>query len=250
MISISGVSHDYADTPILKDITLDIPTGGVTALVGANGAGKSTLLSLIARITPLQTGRITVDGLDVSHTPGRDLARKLAILPQSSEVAPRLTVAELVSFGRYPHHQGRPSAEDRTKINEAIDTLDLGELADRPLDSLSGGQRQRAHVAMIVAQDTDYVLLDEPLNNLDLAASRSLCQVLRRLATEGGRTVVLVVHDINYASAYADNLIALKDGCLGPCGAPAEVLSEAFLTDIFRTDATLVTDGGQVLVKP
>lgn len=249
MISIRGVTHRYGDKTILADVELDIAAGGVTALVGANGAGKSTLLNLVARLMPVQQGRITVDGLDVGTVPGRVLARKLAILPQTQEVAPRLTVTELVGFGRYPHHQGRPGPADRAMIDRAIETLGLAAIADRPLDSLSGGQRQRAFVAMTFAQDTEYVLLDEPLNNLDIAASRSLMKTLRSLAEEHGRTVVIVLHDINYASAYADQMVTMVGGRLGRCGAPRAILTDSLLLDVFGTDAKVVEDAGQIMVK-
>lgn len=249
MISISGVSHFIGGKPILKSVSLEIATGGITALVGANGAGKSTLLSLVARLVPLQQGRIIVNGMDVTKTPGPELARNLAILPQSNEVAPRLTVRELVGFGRYPHHKGRPDATDHAKVEQAIETLRLNEFADRPLDSLSGGQRQRAFVAMTFAQDTDYVLLDEPLNNLDIAASRSLMQVLQDLADEYGRTIVIVLHDINYASAYADQIITLARGRLGPIGAPSEIITDELLLKTFGTNASVIENDGQIMIK-
>jgi iron complex transport system ATP-binding protein len=249
MIQISGLSHRYGATPILSDLSLTLPRGGVTALVGANGAGKSTLLSLIARLMPIQSGRIEVDGMEVGKTPTRDLARKLAILPQAAEVAPRLTVRELVGFGRYPHHRGRATAEDHQKVEEALVAFDLQDLADRPLEALSGGQRQRAHVAMTFAQDTDYVLLDEPLNNLDIAASRSLMKRLRALAHEHGRTVVTVLHDINYACAYADHMVTLTGGQLGPMGRPAEIVSKELLAQVFGTDAEVVKTDAGVLVQ-
>lgn len=249
MIQISGLSHRYGATPILSDLSLTLPRGGVTALVGANGAGKSTLLSLIARLMPIQSGRIEVDGMEVGKTPTRDLARKLAILPQAAEVAPRLTVRELVGFGRYPHHRGRATAEDHQKVEEALVAFDLLDLADRPLEALSGGQRQRAHVAMTFAQDTDYVLLDEPLNNLDIAASRSLMKRLCALAHDHGRTVVTVLHDINYACAYADHMVTLTGGQLGPMGRPAEIVSNELLSQVFGTDAEVVKSDAGVLVQ-
>jgi iron complex transport system ATP-binding protein len=249
MINITGVAHAYGKTPILQDISLALPRGGVTALVGANGAGKSTLLSLIARLMPLQQGQIEVDGLIIGQVPSDVLARKLAILPQAAEVAPRLTVRELVGFGRYPHHKGRPGPEDHTKVVEALEAFDLMALADRPLDALSGGQRQRAHVAMTFAQDTDYVLLDEPLNNLDIAASRSLMQRLRQLAHEHDRTVVTVLHDINYACAYADHMVTLRAGQLGPMGAPRDIVSRDLLREVFGTDARVLRTEDTVLVQ-
>ncbi|MGH1414416.1 MAG: ABC transporter ATP-binding protein [Pelagimonas sp.] len=249
MISVTGLSYHYGSVPILRDISLDIPRGGVTALVGPNGAGKSTLLGLIARLMPLQSGRVIVDDLNVATTPSDVLARKLAILPQASDVATRLTVGELISFGRYPHHKGRPTEQDRAKIKNAVETFELSQFVDRTLDSLSGGQRQRAQVAMTFAQDTDFVLLDEPLNNLDIAASRSLMKLLRRVAHEHNRTVVTVLHDINYACAYADHMVTIKSGQLGPAGVPSDVVSNDMLKSVFNTDAQVVQTNGRTLVQ-
>lgn len=249
MITASNITHQHNGKPVLKDVSVQIPSGGITALVGPNGAGKSTLLSLIARLQPLQSGQVLVNGLDVQTTPARNMARTLAILPQTTEVTPRLTVAELVGFGRYPHHRGRPGSQDVAKVDEAIETFDLTDFRDRPLDSLSGGQRQRAFVAMVFAQDTEYVLLDEPLNNLDIAASRSLMQTLQGLTRDHGRTVVIVLHDINYACAYADTMITLTDGRLGPCGTPGDIVSDTMMQQVFRTDARILRVGDRVLVE-
>ena len=177
MISVSGVSFSYGKTRVLDDVSLDITDGGVTALVGPNGAGKSTLLNLIARLLPLQSGSISVDNLEIGRTSGIELARRLAILPQTQSVAPRLTVSELVQFGRYPHCQGRPGPSDFAKVADAIDQLGLKAHANATLNSLSGGLRQRAFAAMVFAQDTKYLLLDEPLNSLDIASSRSLMRL-------------------------------------------------------------------------
>lgn len=237
MIRVSDLSYFHGSTRILDQVTLTIPNGGITALVGANGAGKSTLLSLIARLAPLQTGTIHVGDLDVSRCPSNRLARTLSILPQNTEVAPRLTVRELVSFGRYPYHKGRPTSEDHARIDTALEDFDLAPLADRVLDTLSGGQRQRAYVAMTYAQDTDFILLDEPLNNLDISASRSLMQTLRRMSQDKARTVVVVMHDLNYACAYADHLVALTNGHISAEGHPSEVVTNGFLSSVFATDA-------------
>ncbi|GKY89132.1 iron ABC transporter ATP-binding protein [Sinisalibacter aestuarii] len=237
MIRIENVSFAHGAAPVLHDISLDIPRGGITALVGANGAGKSTLLSLIARLAPLQGGRIVVDDLEVGACRSDELARKLAILPQTADAAPRLTVRELVGFGRYPYHKGRPGRDDHAKVEAAIAAFELGALADRPLDTLSGGQRQRAQVAMTYAQDTDYVLLDEPLNNLDIAGSRALMQLLQHLAREHGRTIVVVLHDLNYASAYADHLVTMRAGRIAEAGHPTEVVTADMLRDTFGTEA-------------
>lgn len=239
MIQIDSVSFQHGNTPVLKDISLTLPKGGITALVGANGAGKSTLLSLIARLTPLQSGRITVEDLTIGASPTDVLAKRLAILPQSNDIAPRLTVRDLVSFGRYPHHKGRASTEDDAKVEQAIAEFQLEDLANRQLDTLSGGQRQRAQVAMTFAQDTDYVLLDEPLNNLDLSASRALMQTLERLTRDHGKTVIVVLHDLNFASRYAHQIVALSKGKIAAQGTPAEVLSTPFLEQVFGTTAEI-----------
>lgn len=249
MITISNLSHKISGKTVLAHISLQIETGGVTALVGPNGAGKSTLLSLIARLDPIQTGQISVNDLVIGQCDSTQLARTLAILPQAEETAPRLTVRELVAFGRYPYTKGRPTDADRAIVTRALDLFDLHSLSDRQLDTLSGGQRQRAKVAMTYAQDTDYLLLDEPLNNLDLSASRSLMKLLRRLAHDSGKTVIIVLHDINYACAYADQIITLKLGKLGVVGAPADIVTDQLLQDVFETDAQVHHIDGQPLVK-
>ncbi len=249
MITVTGVGYKIGKTTILEDINLTIPKGGVTALIGPNGAGKSSLLGLIARLTTLQMGRITVDDLGVGACANDVLARKLAILPQTNEVAPLLTVRELVSFGRYPHHKGRPTARDDEMIDQALQRFDLKDFADRRLDTLSGGQRQRAQVAMTFAQDTDYILLDEPLNNLDIAASRALMKELRDLAENHGRTIVIVLHDINYAAAYADLIVAMKNGKISATGAPDQVVTQGLLEDVFETSPKVHRIEGKVLVE-
>ena len=249
MITISKLSHSVGPARILSDISVQLPKGKITALIGPNGAGKSTLLSLISRLMPIQSGTIQVDDLIVGHCADKLLAKTLSILPQESAVAPRLTVRELVGFGRYPHHNGRPGHDDLSWVERALEIFTLTDLADRPLDTLSGGQRKRAHVAMTFVQDTGYMLLDEPLNNLDIAASRSLMALLRKLARAHGRTIVIVLHDINYASAYADHIVTLKDGRLGPMGSPDQVIDSALLDSVFDTDATVHRVDGLPLVQ-
>ncbi|MFC7705876.1 ABC transporter ATP-binding protein [Plastorhodobacter daqingensis] len=233
MIEISGVSHSIGAARILHDVSLQLPAGGITALVGPNGAGKSTLLHLIARLDPVQAGRITVDGLDVNRTPTGLLARKLAILAQQTHIGSRLRVRDLVGFGRYPHHHGRPRPEDEEATEAALREFDLLPLAGRFLDSLSGGQQQRAHLAMVFAQGTDWLLLDEPLNNLDMYHARALMRRLRDVAQAHGRSVVIVVHEINYAAAYADHIVALKHGRVAAVGTPEEVLCPVVLESVF-----------------
>jgi len=235
MIEIEHVSFHHGSAQILHDISLVIPKGGITALVGPNGAGKSTLLSLMARLQRLQAGRIRFDGLDVTTTPSDELARKLAILRQDTVIGTRVTVRDLVGFGRFPHNRGRMRAEDREIVDEALAAFHLTDLAGRYLDQLSGGQRQRAMVAMSFAQSADYLLLDEPLNNLDMPFARALMQQLRELADRFGRTVVIVVHEINYAAIHADRIVGMRDGRVVAEGAPDEVITEDTLSGIFGT---------------
>lgn len=249
MIEISDVSYRIGGAQILNGINLALPKGGISALIGPNGAGKSTLLSLVARLMPLQSGQVTVDDLRVGACANNTLARKLAILPQASDAAPLLSVRELVSFGRYPYHKGRPTAQDHAKVEQALATFGLMDLAERRLDTLSGGQRQRAQVAMTFAQDTDYILLDEPLNNLDIAASRSLMQVLQDLAAAHDRTIVIVLHDINYAAAYADLIVAMKEGKVVASGTPDDIVTEEVLKDVFGTDPKVHRIDGKVMIE-
>ncbi|MDG3579423.1 ATP-binding cassette domain-containing protein [Rhizobium sp. YJ-22] len=233
MIRIENVSLRIRATPILRDINLTIPKGGVVALIGPNGAGKSSLLSLIARLRPLQQGTIHIDGLPVDRTPGPELARVVAILRQDSTVASRLKVRELVGFGRFPHGRGRLTAADLEIVDQALARFELTDLADRFLETLSGGQRQRALVAMAFAQDTDYLLLDEPLNNLDMHHARELMRSLRAIAVTRARTVVIVLHDVNQASAYADRIVAMQNGCIIADAAPLDLLTPDTLETVF-----------------
>lgn len=233
MIAIENVSFAHGAAPILHDVSLDIPKGGVTAIIGPNGAGKSTLLSLVARLASPKSGRITVGGLPVDTTPSRELARTLAILRQDTTMASRLRVAELVGFGRFPHSRGRMTSEDRTIVAEALEQFDLTGLADRFIETLSGGQRQRALIAMTFCQATDYLLLDEPLNNLDMVYARELMRRIRDAADARGRTIVTVLHDINQAAAYADRIVAMRDGRIVGVGTPAEMITPGALEAAF-----------------
>ena len=239
MIQIEGVSHDIGGQAILSDVTLSLSKGGVTALIGPNGAGKSTLLGLMARLQPLQMGCIRFDDLDVTRTPTAQLALKLAILRQEMALGTRLTLRDLVAFGRFPHHRGRPGLQDRARVEDALALFDLQDLAHRYTDEVSGGQRQRALVAMTFAQETDYLLLDEPLNNLDMAHARHLMRTLREVADRHGRTVVVVLHEVNYAAAHADRIVALKDGRLAFEGPPGEVLTAERLSSLYGTSVAV-----------
>lgn len=248
MISIRNLSHVIDGRPILHDITLDLPPGGITALIGPNGAGKSTLLSLIARLTRIQQGQITVDDLTVGACSDRDLAQRLAIMPQQLHVSARLRVGELVAMGRYPWNRGSPGYEDRAQVAESLGKFGLTDLADRFLDQISGGQRQSALAAMAHAQGTDYLLLDEPLNNLDISAARGLMRLLRDMADAEGKSILIVLHDINYAAAYADRIVAMANGRIAADGAPDGVLTPQLMRDVFASDAEIICVKGRPVV--
>lgn len=234
MITTQNLSKKYHDTLVVDQVSVQISKGGLTAIIGPNGAGKSTLLSMISRLTPMSTGSVKIDDLDITRTPSAELAKRLAILRQHNESTLRLTVRDLVAFGRFPHSAGRLTATDQEHINEAIHYLNLEELQQRHLDELSGGQRQRAYVAMVMCQDTDYVLLDEPLNNIDIHHAVAMMQLLRRAADEKGKTVVVVLHDINFASCYADHIIAMRRGQLAYQGSAEQVINSEVLTDLYE----------------
>ncbi|WP_336646624.1 iron ABC transporter ATP-binding protein [Microbacterium sp. USHLN186] len=240
MITIEKVRRDYAADVAIGPVDLVIPEGGITALIGPNGAGKSTLLTMVGRLMGMDAGSIAIAGLDVASTKSADLAKVVSILRQENHFVTRLTVRQLVGFGRFPHSKGRLTRADEDVISRSIDFLDLGMLEHRYLDELSGGQRQRAYVAMVLAQDTDVVLLDEPLNNLDMKHAVTMMAQLRRAADELGRTIVIVLHDINFAGHYADLICAMKDGRVVEFGAPAEIMTDEVLTRVFETPVQVI----------
>ncbi|WP_454812150.1 iron ABC transporter ATP-binding protein [Paenarthrobacter nitroguajacolicus] len=247
MITVRNVTKRYGSTTVLDDVSCDIPRGGITSIIGPNGAGKSTLLSLISRLQPMDTGGVSVAGLDVTATPSKELAKTMAILRQENHLTMRLTVRDLVAFGRFPHSGGRPTVEDLEHVDEAIRQLDLTSMADKFVDELSGGQRQRAYIAMVMAQDTEYLLLDEPLNNLDMKHSVEMMRLLRRLSDELGKTIVLVVHDINFASCYSDTILAMKNGRLIHQGTPADIMRAGMLHDVYDIDIRIEEiDGNRI----
>lgn len=240
MITLSGVKKAYNSEVGIGPVNLEIPAGGITALVGPNGAGKSTLLTMIGRLLGMDAGEIHVAEMDVTSTKSRDLAKVISVLRQENHFVTKLTVRQLVGFGRFPYSQGRLTEEDEQIITKYIDFLHLGPLEDRYLDQLSGGQRQRAYVAMVLCQETDYVLLDEPLNNLDIAHSVEMMRHLKDAARELGRTIIVVLHDINFASRYADYICAVKDGQIVAFGTPEEIMKDEILTPIFNTEIKVI----------
>ncbi|WP_333829333.1 iron ABC transporter ATP-binding protein [Pararhodobacter sp.] len=247
MIGVESVSLSYDGVRVLRDVTLSLPKGGVSAIIGPNGAGKSTLLSVIGRLLRAEGGRVTLDGTDLAQMPGPMVARRLAILRQDNHTTARLTVRDLVGFGRYPHSRGRLTAEDVAQIDRALDYLGLRDLADRFLDQLSGGQRQRAHIAMILAQDTDYILLDEPLNNLDIRHAVAIMALIRRAAGELGKTIAVVMHDINMAAACCDRIVVMKEGKIHAHGTPAEIMTGPLLSAVYETPIEVVALGDRLL---
>ena len=240
MITLSGVRKEYSTDVAIGPVDLEIPAGGITALIGPNGAGKSTLLTMMGRLLGLDAGTIEIAGYDVTRTDSKDLAKIVSILRQENHFITRLTVRQLVAFGRFPYSKGRLNRADEEIISKAIDFLHLDELEDRYLDQLSGGQRQRAYVAMVLAQDTDFVLLDEPLNNLDMRHSVQMMKHLHRAARELGRTIVIVLHDINFAGHYADHICAVKDGKVVEFGPPTEIMTDAVLSRVFDTPVRVI----------
>ncbi|AJK68241.1 iron ABC transporter ATP-binding protein [Corynebacterium marinum] len=235
MITLTNVRKEYNSDVAIGPVNLEIPAGGITALVGPNGAGKSTLLTMIGRLLGMDSGDIKVAQYDITTTKSKDLAKILSILRQENHFITKLTVRQLVGFGRFPYSHGRLTKEDEEIISRYIDFLHLTDLEDRYLDQLSGGQRQRAYVAMVLSQETDYVLLDEPLNNLDIAHSVQMMKHLQSAAREFGRTIIVVLHDINFAARYADYICAVKAGQIVEFGTPWEVMRDDILTDIFNT---------------
>ncbi|WP_437583500.1 iron ABC transporter ATP-binding protein [Paramicrobacterium sp. CJ85] len=240
MISLTSVRKKYSGEVSIGPVDLEIPAGGITALVGPNGAGKSTLLTMMGRLLGLDEGTIEIAGYDVSSTASKDLAKIVSILRQENHFITRLTVRQLVGFGRFPHSRGRLTVKDEAVISETIDFLELSDLENRYLDELSGGQRQRAYVAMVLAQDTEFVLLDEPLNNLDMKHSVQMMRHLKEAAAVLGRTIVIVLHDINFAGHYADHICAVKEGHVVEFGSPDQILNDDVLTRVFDTPVQIV----------
>lgn len=247
MIELEAVSKSYDHNVVLDGVSVQLAKGGVTAIIGPNGAGKSTLLSTIGRVLQPDSGRIQIDGLDIATTQGNVLARRLSFLRQDNHIAARLTVRDLVLFGRFPYSQGNYTKHDMEHVDRAIGYLGLDNLADRFLDELSGGQRQRAFIAMIICQDTDYVLLDEPLNNLDIKHAVAIMRLINNMARDLEKTIVVVLHDINIAAAYCDRILAMKDGRVVKHGGVGDVMISETLSDIYDADVQVRSFEGRMI---
>ncbi len=239
MVSASNVVKFFGKKKVVQDVSIQVEKGKITSLIGPNGAGKSTLLSIVSRLMTSDGGEVKIDELDVAKCRGSELAKKVSILKQANHMTLKLTVRELVSFGRFPYSQGKLTAEDERFVDEAIAYMQLEDMQHSFLDELSGGQKQRAFLAMVIAQDTEYILLDEPLNNLDMKHAVQMMKVLRRLVDELGKTVVIVIHDINFASCYSDNIIAMKNGRVVREGTVNDIIKPCVLKEIYDMDINI-----------
>ncbi|MDU0205334.1 MULTISPECIES: ABC transporter ATP-binding protein [Paenibacillus] len=234
----------YDDRLIVSNLNLSIPDAKITALVGANGSGKSTILKSLARIMKIKGGQVYLDGKSIHQRTTKEVARELAILPQNPTAPEGLTVSELVSYGRFPHQKGFGSMtkEDKETISWAIEVTGMMPFADRPVDQLSGGQRQRAWIAMALAQQTDILFLDEPTTFLDMAHQLEVLKLLQKLNKEEGRTIIMVVHDLNHATHYAHHMVAIMQGKVVSEGTPEEVVTQPVLREVFGIEADIVKD--------
>ena len=235
-MNIQELTKTYDGKTVVDSVSFEISKGKVLSLIGPNGAGKSTVMGMISRLIARDEGLVDFHGKDISKWKSRELSKKLAILTQSNQIQMKLTVQELVAFGRFPYSGNRITKEDQEIIDQAIAYMELEEMRDRFIDELSGGQRQRAMIAMVIAQDTDYVLLDEPTNNLDIYHAANMMKIVRRLCDELGKTVVLVLHEINYAAFYSDYICAFVDGRIAKFGTVEEVMTKENLSEIYQVD--------------
>ena len=244
----------YGDRVVSRGLDIDVADGSITAVIGPNGCGKSTLLRALGRLLPPRSGTVLLDGKQIHKMPAKEVAKVLGVLPQSPTAPDGLTVADLVARGRHPHQSWyrQWSSDDESAVAEALAWTGIEDLADRNLEELSGGQRQRAWLSMALAQGTDVLLLDEPTTYLDLSHQVDVLELVGRLHEQSGRTVVMVLHDLNLAARYADRLVTMKDGDVVASGEPAEVLTEQLLSDVFELDAKVIPDpvAGTPMVVP
>ena len=247
MLKVNQLTKRYGGKAVVDDVTFTLPKNAVISLIGPNGAGKSTVLNMISRLIESDGGSVDFHGRGIHKWKSRDLAKRLAILTQTNHVQMKLTVRELVAFGRFPYSGSRLTEEDNSIIDRAIRYMELEEFQDRFIDELSGGQRQRAYIAMVIAQDTEYILLDEPTNNLDIYHATNMMKIVRRLCDELGKTVILVLHEINYAAFYSDYICAFVNGQIAKFGTVKEVMTKETLSEIYRVDFEIMEIEGKPL---
>ena len=247
MLKVNQLTKRYGGKAVVNDVTFTLPKNAVISLIGPNGAGKSTVLNMISRLIESDSGSVDFHGRGIHKWKSRDLAKRLAILTQTNHVQMKLTVRELVAFGRFPYSGSRLTEEDNAIVDRAIRYMELEEFQDRFIDELSGGQRQRAYIAMVIAQDTEYILLDEPTNNLDIYHATNMMKIVRRLCDELGKTVILVLHEINYAAFYSDYICAFVNGQIAKFGTVKEVMTKETLSEIYRVDFEIMEIDGKPL---
>ena len=240
MIEVRNLVKKYGDHVAVDHLNFTVEKGKIYGFLGPNGAGKSTVMGMISRLIAKDSGVIRFEGKDIGKWKSRELAKKLAILTQHNNVQMKLTVRELVAFGRFPYSGSRLTKEDEKMIDQAISYMELEDFQDRFIDELSGGQRQRAYIAMVIAQDTEYVLLDEPTNNLDIYHASNMMRTVRKLCDELGKTVILVLHEINYAAFYSDYICAFVDGKIAKFGTVEEVVTKENLSEIYKVDFEII----------
>ena len=246
-MQIKDVTKKYNCKPVVDAVNLEIPKGKVISFIGPNGAGKSTVMGIISRLIAKDSGLVSFDGTELEKWKSKELSKRLAILTQSNNIQMKLTVRELVAFGRFPYSGNRTTKEDEEIIEQAIAYMELEAFRDRFIDELSGGQRQRALIAMVIAQDTDYILLDEPTNNLDIYHATNMMKIVRRLCDELEKTIILVLHEINYAAFYSDYICAFVDGKVAKFGTVKEVMTKETLSEIYKVDFEILEIEGKPL---
>lgn len=246
-MQVKELTKQYDGKTVVDSVTFEIPKGKVLSLIGPNGAGKSTVMGILSRLIARDAGLVDFEGRDIAKWRSKELSKRLAILTQSNNIQMKLTVRELVTFGRFPYSGGRTTSEDQRIIDQAISYMELEEFQDRFIDELSGGQRQRALIAMVIAQDTEYVLLDEPTNNLDIYHATNMMRTVRKLCDELGKTVILVLHEINYAAFYSDYICAFVDGKIAKFGTVEEVMTKENLSAIYQVDFEILKIEGKPL---
>ena len=246
-MNIRKLTKRYDGKAVVDGVSFTIPKGKVTSLIGPNVAGKSTVMGMISRLIARDEGMVDFEGKEMKQWKSRELSKRLAILTQHNNVQMKLTVRELVAFGRFPYSGNRLTAEDEGIIDNAISYMELEEFEQRFIDELSGGQRQRAYIAMVIAQDTDYVLLDEPTNNLDIYHASNMMKMARRLCDELGKTVILVLHELNYAAFYSDYICAFANGRIEKFGTVKEVMQKDVLGKIYNVDFEIMEIQGKPL---
>lgn len=243
-INAQSLTLAYDNSTIIDGLSVVIPSGEITTLVGPNGCGKSTLLRGISRLLKPKQGSVMLNAQDIWRLPTKELAKQLGILPQGPVAPEGLTVHELVAQGRYPHQSWfqQWSLEDEKVTLEALEITGITDFADRPLDTLSGGQRQRAWIAMTLAQDSDVILLDEPTTFLDLAYQIDVLDLLHDLNCQRGKTIIMVLHDLNHACRYASHIIALSSGRIAAQGKPGDIVTESMVREVFGIECRIITD--------